>query len=157
MYMCFTHTQPWTDTVCSSQGLELCGIIPVCITSAMCSGQTKEMNLCGADVGLCPSTEPQLGKRVTPRANTSSKVFPTTIRATAHPKSHFPEQTGLIHGPAWPGHDPSPQINQLQLPSSAQRSWSTTSIGSTHSKVNPAPSPSPCNAPFVQSAFQTEM
>lgn len=45
VHVLYTHST-WTDTVCSSHGLELCGIIPICVTSAMCSGQTKDMSLC---------------------------------------------------------------------------------------------------------------
>lgn len=147
------HTLDLGQTLCSRQGLKLCGIIPICITSAMCS-EMKEMNLCDLTWGCAPQQGPNWEKE-SPQGHTPAPpVFPSTTRVTAHPKSRFPEQTGLSHGPAWPGHDPSPQITQLQP--SPEELCRGSSTGSMHDNQT-QPQAQPCNAPFDQSAFQTEM
>lgn len=86
MYMHFTHTRPWTDIVCNSQGLEFCGIIPVCISSAMCSGQTKEMNLCDLMWGCAP----EQGKRITPRTNIISTSVSKHNQSSCTSQESFP-------------------------------------------------------------------
>lgn len=61
VHVLYTHSTLGRH-MCSSHGLELCGIIPICITSAMCSGQTKEMNLCDLMWGCAPEQGPSWEK-----------------------------------------------------------------------------------------------
>lgn len=103
--------QPWSGIVWYQPNLQ-----------HKCNVQrSKEMSLCGLTRGCAPEQGP-IWEEESPQGQTPApQVFPNTTRVTAHPKSRFPEQTRLSHGPAWPGHGPSPQINRLHFPSSAQR------------------------------------
>lgn len=154
--MHFTHTQLWTDSVQQPRSGSV-GIIPICITSVMCSGQTKEMHLWGCADEQGPTWEKESPQGQTP----APQVFPNTARVTAHPKSRFPEQTMLSHGLALPGHDPSQTSStppaQPRGPCAVEhhKHWIDAFI------TKPSPKPQP-RAPLLmpslfQSAFQTEM
>lgn len=119
VHVLYTHStldrhrvqQPWSGIVWDHPNLQ-----------HECNVQwSKEMNLCDLTWGCVPEHGPSWEKESLQGQTPAPQVFPNKTRVTAHPKSRFPEQTRLNHGPAWPGHGPSPQINQLHFPNSAQR------------------------------------